>query len=256
MYDRLIKEILDESKLETELISSRHALESSIHEQEKLKQDYIYEKNAKQKLEAYCTDLRNKHNQIIEDANKLSEEERQKRLQISTTFQGELTQKTKRLEEVCYQRTEGGKYNELLKEKMKELMGFVEERDSTFNGMLEEKTKELEEYKSKLDVKPNPEEDILREELEEYKKKFENFQSSLTESNHHFSTFKKDMDTKAKALRAFQKENAELKKKEVEFLQTLKELNEEVSNMGLMRAKVDGDILKLIDLKNKLVSPQ
>ena len=87
IYERLVKEILDESKLDTELISSQQSLDSALLEQEKLEQDLNYEKNARQKLDSYCAELRNKHNQIIEDANKLSEDERQKRIQISTTFQ-------------------------------------------------------------------------------------------------------------------------------------------------------------------------
>ena len=252
LYDRLVKEINDEFKLESELISSRQALESSTQEQEKLKQDFLYEKSGKQKLEAYCTDLRNRHNQIIEDANKLSEEERQRRMQISTTYQTDLTQQTKKLEEVCYQRAEYSKYNEMLKEKMKELMGFVEERDKTFEAMLEEKTKELEEYKAKAEVKPNPEEDHLRGELEEYKKKFEDFQNSLTESNQHFSTFKKDMDTKAKLLKKLQKDNLDLKKREAESLGTLKELREEAERLENMKSKMTNDIIKLNDLKTRL----
>ena len=252
IYERLVKEILDESKLDTELISSQQSLDSALLEQEKLEQDLNYEKNARQKLDSYCAELRNKHNQIIEDANKLSEDERQKRIQISTTFQADITEKSKRLEETCYKRAENTKYNEILKEKMKELMGFVEERDTTFNSMLEEKTKELEEYKAKIDVKPNPEEENLREELEEYKNKFEVFQNSLTESNQHFSSFKKDMDGKAKQVKALQKDNMELKKKEKEFNDTLSVLREEVDNLIKMKQKLEGDFVKLTELKKKL----
>ena len=252
LYDRLLKEINDEYKFEFELISSRQALELSVQEHEKFKQDFLYEKSGKQKLETYCTDLRNRHNQIIEDANKLSDDERQKRLEISTHFQNELTQQSRKLDEACHHRAEYTKYNEMLKEKMKELLGFVEERDKTFAAMLEEKSKELEEYKAKAEVKPNPEEDCLRGELEEYKKKFEDFQNSLTESNQHFSTFKKDMDTKAKMLKKVQIDNLDLKKREGESMSTLKELREEVGRMENVKAKITNDIIKLNDLKNRL----
>ena len=254
LFDKLVKEILDESKLENELLVSRQTYENSLQEQEKLKDDNLHEKTAKQKLESYYNSLRKEHAKIIEDANKLSDDDKQKRIEISTNYQRELTINSKTLEEVCYQRAEYAKYNELLKEKMKELMGFVEERDKTFNDMLEEKTKELEEYKSKMDVKPNEEEVKMREELEEYKKKFEDFQSLLTESNHHFTHFKKEMEANTKVFKALQKDNMELKKKEVEFQDSLKVLREEVDHLKKSKNKLENDINKLGDLKAKLSS--
>ena len=92
----------------------------------------------------------------------------------------------------------------------------------------------------------------MRGELEEYKKKFEDFQNSLTESNQHFSTFKKDMDTKAKMLKKVQIDNLDLKKREGESMSTLKELREEVGRMENVKAKITNDIIKLNDLKNRL----
>jgi chromosome segregation ATPase len=255
LYDKLVKEILEEAKLESELLISRQQLETSIKDQEKLKQESAHEKNAKQFLESYSNELRNKHNKIIEDAQKNSEEERKKRIQISTAFQADLTQNSKKLEEVSYQRTEYSKYNEMLREKLKELMGFVEERDKTFGSMVEEKTKELEQYKSKLDLKPSEEENKLREELEEYKKKFEDFQNSLTESNQHFSSFKKDMDAKNKKLKKIVKDNSDLKKKYSESQETIKSLSEELESLEKNKKKLESDIVKLGDLKTKLSNP-
>ncbi|OMJ92721.1 hypothetical protein SteCoe_4470 [Stentor coeruleus] len=254
LNERLVKEINEEAKLESELLISRLQYETSMHELNKFKQDCAHEKSQKQKLESYCNELQNKHKQIVDDANKSSEEERVRRSKLSEDFNNDLQTSQKKLEEVAYQRAEYMKYNEMLKEKMKELLGYVEERDKTYSQMLEEKTNELEEYKAKIEEKPKDEEIKLRAELDEYKKKFEDFQTSLTQSNQHFSNFKKEMDAKTKLFKQLQKENNDIKKREQESESTLKTLKEEVDNLTKVVQKFETDIGKLNELKSKLTS--
>lgn len=254
LSERLTKEISDEYKLENELLSSRISYESSMQEHEKLKQDCAHEKSLKQKADNLCNDLQNKHKQIVEDANKGSEEERQKRIAITQEYQNELNERQRKLEEVCYQRAEYTKYNELLKEKMTELLGFVEERDKNFSSLLEEKNKEIDEFKSKAEEKPSDEEEKLKDELEEYKKKFEDFQSSLTQSNVQFANFKKEMEAKSKMFKNLQKENSQLKARQNEFGQSLPTLREEVEILRESVKKYENDISKATELKKKLSS--
>lgn len=252
LSERLTKEINEEYKLEAELLTSRLSCESSTQEYERLKQDCASEKSLKQKAENLCNDLQNKHKQIVEDANKGTDDERQKRIALTQDYQNELTERQRKLEEVCYQRAEYTKYNELLKEKMTELLGFVEERDKNFSSLLDEKNKEIEEFKLKAEEKPSDEEEKLKEELEEYKKKFEDFQNSLTQSNVQFANFKKDMEGKTKLVKKLQKENQQLKAKENEFGQSLPTLREEVEILKESVKKHESDISKALELKKKL----
>ena len=252
LSERLAKEVNEEYKLENELLTSRTNYENSVIEHERLKQDCANEKSLKQKAEHLCNDLQNKHKQIVEDANKGSEDERLKRISITQEYQNELNERQRKLEEVCYQRAEYGKYNELLREKMTELLGFVEERDKNFTALLDEKNKEIEEYKTRAEEKPSEEEEKLKEELEVYKKKFEDFQTSLTQSNVQFANFKKEMDGKTKLFKSLQKENQQLKQREQEFGQTLPTLREEVQILRESIMKYESGISKAKELKKKL----
>jgi chromosome segregation ATPase len=250
--ERLTKEINEEYRLESELLKSRKEGESSNVEIERLKNDCAIEKSAKQKAENLCNELQNKHKQIVDDANKASEEGRQKRIKITEEYQNELTERQRKLEEVLYQRAEYDKYNKLLKEKMTELIGYVEERDKSFSTLLEEKNKEIESLKLQTEAKPSAEEEKLKEELEIYKKKFEDFQNSLTQSNQQFAFFKKDMDQKAKLFKSVQLENRGLKQKQEEFGHSLQQLKEEIGILTESVKKHENDISKATELKRKL----
>ena len=252
LYERLTKEINDEYRLEHELLKSRKEYDSSNLEIERLKADCQNEKTAKRDMECLCNELQNKHKQIVDDANKSNDEDRQKRIKITEEYQSELQDRQRKMEEVIYQRAEYEKYNNLLKEKMTELIGYVEERDKSFGSLLDEKNKEIEMLKAQTEAKPSDEEEKLKEELEVYKKKFEDFQNSLTQSNQQFANFKKEMDQKAKLFKAVQAENISLKKKQDEFDVVMKTIGEEIEILTGTVKKFETDIAKANELKRKL----
>lgn len=251
--ERLLKEIEAAAKSEVELFLERGNFETQNDENERIKADHAKEKSQRHNLESLCQEMQRQNKQIMEDSNKIANEEKQKRVILAQNFQTSITEITQKLEENNQERIQLLQFHELLRDRLKQLIDHVEQQDDKFKQELEEKTKLLEDYRALLEAPPNEREIEMRKQLAEYKDKFEVFQESLLNSNEQFGGFKKDMDSKAKQLRQIQKDSHDIKKRLIESEETLKNMRREAEHHEKEKEGILQQIAKLENFKNTLL---
>lgn len=160
-----------------------------------------------------------------------------KRKEITTHFQGTLTEIQAQIEEHSSRNTKLCQENGALAEKLKALIAQYDQREANLEKVfkhrdLKEKLletkleqanlilkeaegkhklekelllKQVAEYKSQLNGLKEQETD-MRSQLDMYSKKFDEFQGTVSKSNSVYSSFKQDMDKMAKKMRKLEKE--------------------------------------------------
>jgi chromosome segregation ATPase len=203
------------------------------------------------KLETLCRELQRQNKTVLEESKRVATDEQAKRQELSRKFHTTIKEITTKMEEQGEERMNQLKENEMLREKLKNVVEQYEIRERHIATQL--KAKDLE--RALIEAKLKQQADIalqealkaqaykeqiaslahteteLRNQLSIYAEKFEQFQETLVKSNDVFSTFKSEMERMTKQIKRLEKENGSLKKKSEQSDVTLIELVEERNSL-------------------------
>ncbi|XP_040917362.1 taxilin beta b isoform X2 [Toxotes jaculatrix] len=208
-----------------------------MKEKDQLQSEHSRAVLARSKLEGLCRELQRHNKTLKEETLQRCREDDLKRKEITTHFQGTLSEIQAQIEEHSSRNTKLCQENSALAEKLKGLISQYDQREANLekvfkhrdlkeklletkltqaNMMLkeaEEKHKLEKEHllkqaaEYKLQVKVMKEQEIdMRSQLDMYSKKFDEFQGTVSKSNSVYSSFKQDMDKMAKKMKKLEKE--------------------------------------------------
>nr|XP_057912776.1 taxilin beta b [Doryrhamphus excisus]XP_057912777.1 taxilin beta b [Doryrhamphus excisus] len=192
---------------------------------------------ARSKLEGLCRELQRHNKTLKEETLQRCREDDLKRKEITTHFQGTLSDIQAQIEEHSTRNTKLCQENGALAQKLKDLITQYDQREANLekvfkhrdlkeklldtkltqaNMLLKEAQekhkleKELllqqtAEYKTKMKLLKEQETD-MKAQLDVYSQKFDEFQGTVSKSNSIYSGFKQDMDKMAKKMRKLEKE--------------------------------------------------
>ncbi|XP_030247748.1 taxilin beta b [Sparus aurata] len=208
-----------------------------MKEKDQLQSEHSRAVLARSKLEGLCRELQRHNKTLKEETLQRCREDDLKRKEITTHFQGTLSDIQAQIEEHSTRNTKLCQENSALAEKLKGLISQYDQREKNLekvfkhrdlkeklletklaqaNVLLQEAEqkhklerelmlKQATEYKLKVKVMKEQEID-MRTQLDMYSKKFDEFQGTVSKSNSVYSGFKQDMDKMAKKIRKLEKE--------------------------------------------------
>ncbi|XP_060938663.1 taxilin beta b isoform X2 [Limanda limanda] len=209
-----------------------------LKEKDQLQSEHSRAVLARSKLEGLCRELQRHNKTLKEETLQRCREDDLKRKEITTHFQGTLSDIQAQIEEHSGRNTKLCQENSGLAEKLKGLISQYDQREANLEKVfkhrdLKEKlldtklthanlilketedkhklekellVKQLAEYKSHLKSMKAQEND-MKIQLEMYSEKFDEFQGTVSKSNTVYSGFKQDMDKMAKKMKKLDKEN-------------------------------------------------
>ncbi|XP_054469651.1 taxilin beta b [Anoplopoma fimbria] len=245
-----------------------------MKEKDQLQSEHSRAVLARSKLESLCRELQRHNKTLKEETLQRCREDDLKRKEITTHFQGTLSEIQAQIEEHSGRNTKLCQENSALAEKLKGLISQYDQREANLEKVfkhrdLKEKLldtkltqanmilketedthklerelmhKQMTEYKAKLKVMREQEND-MRIQLEMYSKKFDEFQGTVSKSNSVYSDFKQDMDKMAKKMKKLDKENQSWKSR---FDNCNKSLLDMVSDKAIKEKEFE-----LINIKNQ-----
>ncbi|XP_015241070.1 PREDICTED: beta-taxilin-like [Cyprinodon variegatus] len=208
-----------------------------MKEKDQLQSEHSRAVLARSKLESLCRELQRHNKTLKEETLQRCREDDLKRKEITTHFQGTLTDIQAQIEEHSSRNTKLCQENSALAEKLKSLITQYDQREANLEKVfkhrdLKEKLletkleqanlilketegkhklekelllKQVAEYKLQLSSLKEQETD-MRTQLDMYSKKFDEFQGTVSKSSSVYSGFKQDMDKMAKKMRKLEKE--------------------------------------------------
>lgn len=208
-----------------------------MKEKDQLQSEHSRAVLARSKLEGLCRELQRHNKTLKEETLQRCREDDLKRKEITTHFQGTLSEIQAQIEEHSSRNTKLCQENSALAEKLKGLISQYDQREANLEKVfkhrdLKEKLletklqqanmflKEAEEKHKlekelllkqtaeyKLQVKVMKEQEIdMKTQLDMYSRKFDEFQGTVSKSNSVYSGFKQDMDKMAKKMKKLDKE--------------------------------------------------
>jgi len=208
-----------------------------MKEKDQLQSEHSRAVLARSKLEGLCRELQRHNKTLKEETLQRCREDDLKRKEITTHFQGTLSEIQAQIEEHSSRNTKLCQENSALAEKLKGLISQYDQREANLEKVfkhrdLKEKLLETKltqatvmlkeaEEKHKLEkehlLKQTAEcktqvrlmreqEQEMRSQLDMYSKKFDEIQGTVSKSNSVYSGFKQDMDKMAKKMKKLEKE--------------------------------------------------
>ncbi|XP_070697785.1 taxilin beta b [Pempheris klunzingeri] len=208
-----------------------------MKEKDQLQSEHSRAVLARSKLEGLCRELQRHNKTLKEETLQRCREDDLKRKEITTHFQGTLSDIQAQIEEHSGRNTKLCQENSALAEKLKGLISQYDQREANLEKVfkhrdLKEKLletkltqanmmlKEAEERhklekellikktaESKVQIKVMREQETdMKTQLDMYSKKFDEFQGTVSKSNSVYSSFKQDMDKMAKKMKKLEKE--------------------------------------------------
>ncbi|XP_041000343.1 alpha-taxilin [Juglans microcarpa x Juglans regia] len=239
-------------------------------------QQVLAEKDAaitvRDKLESLCRELQRQNKMLMDECKRASMEGQNLRLDLSAKFQDAIKDVSNKLEEQKDESLSQLKENEMLRNKLKELVDQYTISEQQFSQKIKQKTLELQI--ADLKIKQHEEklvqeqsrmrlyaeqvsqllatEKNLRSQLTADGEKFQQFQDALLKSNEVFETFKQEIEKMAKSIKELRKENTFLKSKSEKSDVTLIELVDERERMKKLLEKTKNQKEKLESLCRSL----
>nr|XP_019953679.1 PREDICTED: beta-taxilin-like [Paralichthys olivaceus] len=208
-----------------------------MKEKDQLQSEHSRAVLARSKLEGLCRELQRHNKTLKEETLQRCREDDLKRKEITTHFQGTLSDIQAQIEEHSSRNTKLCQENSGLAEKLKGLISQYDQREANLEKVfkhrdLKEKLletkltqanmilkeaeekhklekelllKQTAEYKLQVKVMKAQEID-MKTQLDMYSKKFDEFQGTVSKSNSVYSGFKQDMDKMAKKMKKLEKE--------------------------------------------------
>uniref|UniRef100_A0A5B7A6M2 Putative beta-taxilin isoform X1 n=1 Tax=Davidia involucrata TaxID=16924 RepID=A0A5B7A6M2_DAVIN len=224
------------------------------------------------KLESLCRELQRQNKMLMDECKRASVEGQNLRLDLSTKFQDAIKEVSSKLEEQNDECLSQLKENEMLRNKLKQLIDQYALSEQQNAQKLKQKTLELQiadlkiqQHEEKLvqeqsQMKLYAEqvsqllatEKNLRLQLTADGEKFQQFQDALVKSNEVFETFKQEIEKMTKSIKELKKENTFLKGKCEKSDITLIELVEEREHLKKQLEKTKNQKEKLESLCRSL----
>ncbi|XP_045918276.1 taxilin beta b [Micropterus dolomieu] len=208
-----------------------------MKEKDQLQSEHSRAVLARSKLEGLCRELQRHNKTLKEETLQRCREDDLKRKEITTHFQGTLSEIQAQIEEHSGRNTKLCQENSALAEKLKGLIAQYDQREANLEKVfkhrdLKEKLletkltqanmilkeaeekhklekerliKQAAEYKLQVKVMKEQEND-MKTQLDMYSRKFDEFQGTVSKSNTVYSGFKQDMDKMAKKMKKLDKE--------------------------------------------------
>ncbi|XP_054653627.1 taxilin beta b isoform X2 [Dunckerocampus dactyliophorus] len=178
---------------------------------------------ARSKLEGLCRELQRHNKTLKEETLQRCREDDLKRKEITTHFQGTLSDIQAQIEEHSSRNTKLCQENSALAEKLKGLITQYDQREANLEKvfkhrdlkekLLDTKLTQANMLLKEAEEKHKLEKELLLQQAAEYKsqldvysQKFDEFQGTVSKSNSVYSGFKQDMDKMAKKMRKLEKE--------------------------------------------------
>uniref|UniRef100_A0A668ATE4 Taxilin beta b n=1 Tax=Myripristis murdjan TaxID=586833 RepID=A0A668ATE4_9TELE len=231
-------ELLEEHRSDQKQLKAlQKKLLQVMKEKDQLQSEHSRAVLARSKLEGLCRELQRHNKTLKEETLQRCREDDLKRKEITTHFQGTLSEIQAQIEEHSNRNTKLCQENSALAEKLKGLISQYDQREANLekvfkhrdlkeklletklaqaNMMLkeaEEKHKLQKEHllkqaaESKLQVKVMREQETdMKAQLALYSEKFDEFQGTVSKSNGVYASFKQDMDKMSKKMRKLEKE--------------------------------------------------
>ncbi|KAM4542483.1 taxilin beta b isoform 1-T2 [Odontesthes bonariensis] len=209
-----------------------------MKEKDQLQSEHSRAVLARSKLEGLCRELQRHNKTLKEETLQRCREDDLKRKEITTHFQGTLSDIQAQIEEHSSRNTKLCQENGALAEKLKGLISQYDQREANLEKVfkhrdLKEKLletkltqanmilkeaeekhklekehllKQAAEYKLQVKIMREQETD-MKTQLDMYSKKFDEFQGTVSKSNSVYSSFKQDMDKMAKKMKKLEKES-------------------------------------------------
>jgi len=208
-----------------------------MKEKDQLQSEHSRAVLARSKLEGLCRELQRHNKTLKEETLQRCREDDLKRKDITTHFQGTLSEIQAQIEEHSTRNTKLCQENSGLAEKLKSLISQYDQREANLDKVFkhrdlkeklletklaqanmllkeaEEKSKLEKEHllkqaaESKLQVKVMKEQECdLKAQLAMYSEKFDEFQGTVSKSNGVYASFKQDMDKMHKKMKKLEKE--------------------------------------------------
>ncbi|RVE57631.1 hypothetical protein OJAV_G00218120 [Oryzias javanicus] len=208
-----------------------------LKEKDQLQSEHSRAVLARSKLEGLCRELQRHNKTLKEETLQRCREDDLKRKEITTHFQGTLSEIQAQIEEHSSRNTKLCQENGALAEKLKGLISQYDQREANLEKVfkhrdLKEKLletklsqanlflkeadekhklekqmllKQAEEYKLQLKAL-KAQESEMRNQLDMYSRKFDEFQGTVSKSTSVYSSFRQDMDKMAKKMKKLEKE--------------------------------------------------
>uniref|UniRef100_A0A3Q3KBM2 Taxilin beta b n=2 Tax=Monopterus albus TaxID=43700 RepID=A0A3Q3KBM2_MONAL len=231
-------ELLEEHRSDQKQLKAlQKRLLQVMKEKDQLQSEHSRAVLARSKLEGLCRELQRHNKTLKEETLQRCREDDLKRKEITTHFQGTLSDIQAQIEEHSSRNTKLCQENSALAEKMKGLISQYDQREANLEKVfkhrdLKEKLLEtklahaniilkeeeekhklekehllkiVEEYKLQVKVMKEQETD-MQSQLDIYSQKFDEFKGTVSKSNSVYSSFKQDMDKIAKKMKKLEKE--------------------------------------------------
>ncbi|XP_013883663.1 taxilin beta b [Austrofundulus limnaeus] len=208
-----------------------------VKEKDQLQSEHSRAVLARSKLEGLCRELQRHNKTLKEETLQRCREDDLKRKEITTHFQGTLSDIQAQIEEHSSRNTKLCQENSALAEKLKTLISQYDQREANLEKVfkhrdLKEKLletkltqanlflqeaedkhklekelllKQTAEYKVQLKILREQEGD-MRSQLDMYSQKFDEIQGTVSKSNSVYSGFKQDMDKMSKKMKKLEKD--------------------------------------------------
>ncbi|KAK2826587.1 hypothetical protein Q5P01_020801 [Channa striata] len=208
-----------------------------MKEKDQLQSEHSRAVLARSKLEGLCRELQRHNKTLKEETLQRCREDDLKRKEITTHFQGTLSEIQAQIEEHSSRNTKLCQENSALAEKLKGLISQYDQREANLEKVfkhrdLKEKLletkltqanmimkeadekhklekehllKQTAEYKLQFKLLKEQETE-MKSQLDMYSKKFDEFQGAVSKNNSVYSSFKQDMDKMAKKMKKLEKE--------------------------------------------------
>eukprot|EP00066_Takifugu_rubripes_P023760 XP_011613026.1 PREDICTED: beta-taxilin-like [Takifugu rubripes] len=208
-----------------------------MKEKDQLQSEHSRAVLARSKLEGLCRELQRHNKTLKEETLQRCREDDLKRKEITTHFQGTLSDIQAQIEEHSNTNTKLCQENGALAEKLKELISKYDQREANLEKVfkhrdLKEKLletkitqanmilkeaeekhrlekdlmlKQVSEYKMQVKLIKEQEAD-MKIQLDMYSQKFDEIQGTVSKSNSVYSSFKQDMDKMAKKMKKMERE--------------------------------------------------
>jgi len=219
--ERLAQAANEWRKANSDLQSVSRKNQPLTAEFEGLTKEYETEHARRLTLERLAKDLGTQRQSLVDATNAQAEEEKQKRIDLTKSLQSRLTEVNIHTEETERERISLLQQNSVLREKLKVVNEYLENKDKQYVQTLEQKGKEVTLYHEHMEerltetfktIGPMNTEKELKSQLSLYEGKFNEFQSVIGQSAQAFELFKGDMQKLNGRLAAAEGEQTELRR--------------------------------------------
>lgn len=219
--ERLTQAASEWRRADSDLQSVNRKNQSLTAELEGLTKEFESEHARRLTLERLAKDMATQRQSLVDTTNAQVEEEKQKRIDLTKGLQGRLNEVNAHMEETERERILLLQQNSILREKLKVVNEYLENKDKQYAQSLDQKAKEVALYHEHMEerltetiktIGPINTEKELKSQLSLYEGKFNEFQSVIGQSAQAFELFQGDMQKLNDRLAAAEGEQGELRR--------------------------------------------